>query len=198
MSRSKGKPPLTTGPMPAILVPPPSSLGDSPSPGSVPDLTVGGAAISLPPPAPGRMSYRSDEEYQTDGALPPVSQRRAGDFLQRNPDHYRPDYGSARSQQQVEKTTKRKQVRNCPTTDSMYADDEINTLRVKNRSLKVELDDHVSRLELLKTDNDNLIQRLGDARKDRERIEQELERERREFREKIREFEKARGDWKVN
>jgi predicted RNase H-like nuclease (RuvC/YqgF family) len=143
------------------------------------------------------MSYRSDEDYQTDVVLPAVSHRRTGEFLQRDPDRYKPDYGSARSPAQAEKTTNRNKSRNCAATNSVYADDEINRLQTKNRSLKVELDDHAARLELLKTDNDNLIQRLGDARKDRERIEQELERERREFREKMREFEKARGDWKV-
>ena len=56
----------------------------------------------------------------------------------------------------------------------------------------MELDDHVGRLDLLKTDNDNLIQRLGDARKSRDRLEQDMERERREFRERIRELEQTR------
>jgi hypothetical protein len=203
MSRNKGRPPLSTGPVPAILVPPPSSLVDSPTPGSIPDLTIGGGAIPIPlgpPPVPhtqGRMSYRSEDDYPTDDALPAVSQRRTGDFVQRDPERYRPEYGpSARTTPQLA-DKKRNRPRNSAVTDRLYGDDDTNNLRAKNRSLKMELEDHVGRLELLKTDNDNLIQRLGDARKERERMEQEIERERREFREKLREFEKARGDWKV-
>lgn len=71
---------------------------------------------------------------------------------------------------------------------------QLESLRSENRTLRMELDDHVGRLELLKTDNDNLIQRLGDARKDRDRIEQDMERERRDFKDRIQQLEKSRSD----
>lgn len=211
--------PLTTGPMPAVLETggsPTSSLVSGMNPGARdPEAPV--LPLSHPPVAIIQLhpEYQSEDD-QSEAYNPLPTQRQVNGLVvvgsageqyshQRDPDNYVPEYGtsagksrtlpSARLPPPAAAATERSagsskwKSKPLPSIDDSA---ELARMKSKNRSLKLALEDHAGRLELLKTDNDNLIQRLGDARKERERVDHELERERREFREKLRDLDKSR------